>query len=186
MQIFIGAENQLFGLSGCSMIVAPYSAGAEGGRGATVLGAIGVIGPTRMNYARIIPAGRLHRARGQSAPGHTGYRDETMSDTDNRTATDEAPRAARRRSRRRHRRRRRRPRSIQELKDRLLRTLAEMENLRARTQREVEEARKFAVTGFARDLLEVGDNLGRALASVPAEARAAERVHEQPGARAWR
>ena len=46
-----------------------------------------------------------------------------------------------------------------------------MENLRRRTQREVEEARKFAVTGFARDLLEVGDNLGRALASVPAEAR---------------
>jgi len=59
----------------------------------------------------------------------------------------------------------------QELKDRLLRTLAEMENLRTRTQREVDEARKFAVTGFARDLLEVGDNLGRALASVPAEAR---------------
>ena len=59
----------------------------------------------------------------------------------------------------------------QELKDRLLRTLAEMENLRSRTQREVEDARKFAVTGFARDLLEVGDNLGRALASVPAEAR---------------
>ena len=46
-----------------------------------------------------------------------------------------------------------------------------MENLRRRTQREVEEARRFAVTGFARDLLEVGDNLGRALASVPAEAR---------------
>ena len=61
---------------------------------------------------------------------------------------------------------------VQELKDRLLRTLAEMENLRARTQREIEDVRKFAVTGFARDLLEVGDNLGRALASVPAEARA--------------
>ena len=41
---------------------------------------------------------------------------------------------------------------FQELKDRLLRTLAEMENLRGRTQREVEDARKFAVTGFARDL----------------------------------
>lgn len=59
----------------------------------------------------------------------------------------------------------------QELKDRLLRTLAEMENLRRRTQREVEDARKFAVTGFARDLLEVGDNLSRALTSVPQEAR---------------
>jgi heat-inducible transcriptional repressor len=55
VQIFIGAENQLFGMSGCSMIVAPYSAGTEGGRGASVVGAIGVIGPTRMNYARIIP-----------------------------------------------------------------------------------------------------------------------------------
>jgi molecular chaperone GrpE len=94
-----------------------------------------------------------------------------MSDTDNRKATEEAPEqfdgeeppatpppAT--------------AEEVQELKDRLLRTLAEMENLRARTQREVEEARKFAVTGFARDLLEVGDNLGRALASVPAEARA--------------
>lgn len=60
---------------------------------------------------------------------------------------------------------------FQELKDRLLRTLAEMENLRGRTQREVEDARKFAVTGFARDLTEVGDNLARALSSVPAEAR---------------
>lgn len=60
---------------------------------------------------------------------------------------------------------------VAELKDRLLRTLAEMENLRRRTQREIEEARKFAITGFARDLLEVVDNLGRALASVPAEAR---------------
>jgi molecular chaperone GrpE len=60
---------------------------------------------------------------------------------------------------------------FQELKDRLLRTLAEMENLRRRTQREVEEARKFAVAGFARDLLEVPDNLARALAAVPTEAR---------------
>lgn len=55
MQIFIGSESQLFGVSGCAMIVAPYTAGAEGERGASVVGAIGVIGPTRMNYARIIP-----------------------------------------------------------------------------------------------------------------------------------
>lgn len=60
---------------------------------------------------------------------------------------------------------------VAELKDRVLRTLAEMENLRRRTQRDVEDARKFAVTGFARDLIDVGDNLGRALASVPVEAR---------------
>ena len=55
VQIFIGAENQLFGLSGCSMVVAPYRAGEEERRGSKVVGAIGVIGPTRMNYARIIP-----------------------------------------------------------------------------------------------------------------------------------
>lgn len=61
-----------------------------------------------------------------------------------------------------------------ELRDRLLRNLAEMENLRQRTAREVDEARKYAVTGFARDLLDVSDNLGRALAAVPAEAREAD------------
>ncbi len=54
VQIFIGAENELFGLSGCSMIVAPYRTGA-GEDGSRVVGAIGVIGPTRMNYARVIP-----------------------------------------------------------------------------------------------------------------------------------
>lgn len=56
VQIFIGTENQLFGLSGCSMVVAPYAAADEDASGrAKVVGAIGVIGPTRMNYARIIP-----------------------------------------------------------------------------------------------------------------------------------
>ena len=59
VQIFIGAENELFGLSGCSMVVAPYRGGGGGGGGAgerpSVVGAVGVIGPTRMNYARIIP-----------------------------------------------------------------------------------------------------------------------------------
>jgi heat-inducible transcriptional repressor len=50
VQIFIGAENELFALSGCSMIIAPYQNHQE-----QIVGAIGVIGPTRMNYARIIP-----------------------------------------------------------------------------------------------------------------------------------
>ncbi len=54
VQIFIGSETELFGLSGCSMIVAPYRARSPEG-GSRVVGAIGVIGPTRMNYARIIP-----------------------------------------------------------------------------------------------------------------------------------
>ncbi len=50
VQIFIGADNALFGVAGCSMIVAPYTNSRE-----QVVGAIGVIGPTRINYARIIP-----------------------------------------------------------------------------------------------------------------------------------
>jgi heat-inducible transcriptional repressor len=50
VQIFIGADNDLFDLSGCSFIVAPYKSNQN-----QLVGAIGVIGPTRMNYARIIP-----------------------------------------------------------------------------------------------------------------------------------
>jgi heat-inducible transcriptional repressor len=50
VQIFIGAENELFGLGGCSTIIAPYLNAKE-----QVVGAIGVIGPTHMNYARVIP-----------------------------------------------------------------------------------------------------------------------------------
>jgi heat-inducible transcriptional repressor len=50
VQIFIGAENELFNLAGCSMIVAPFSNTRE-----QMVGAIGVIGPMRMNYARIVP-----------------------------------------------------------------------------------------------------------------------------------
>jgi molecular chaperone GrpE len=56
-------------------------------------------------------------------------------------------------------------------KDRLLRALAESENLRRRTERELEERRKYAITGFARELLEVADNLGRALQTIPESAR---------------
>lgn len=50
VQIFIGAENELFGMTDCSMVVAPYR-----DADARFIGAIGVIGPTRINYARIIP-----------------------------------------------------------------------------------------------------------------------------------
>ncbi|MFA6264226.1 MAG: nucleotide exchange factor GrpE [Pseudolabrys sp.] len=60
-----------------------------------------------------------------------------------------------------------------EYKDKLLRTLAEMENLRKRTEREVTDARQYGITGFARDVLAVADNMHRALATIPAEARAA-------------
>jgi molecular chaperone GrpE len=57
-----------------------------------------------------------------------------------------------------------------DLKDKLLRTLAEMENLRRRTEREIADAKAYAVTSFARDMLGSSDNLRRALESVPAEA----------------
>ena len=58
-----------------------------------------------------------------------------------------------------------------ELRDRTLRTLAEMENLRKRTAREVTDARAYGITGFARDVLDIADNLQRALDAVPAETR---------------
>src|SRR6201747_1941014 len=58
-------------------------------------------------------------------------------------------------------------------RDKMLRTLAEMENLRKRTAREVADARAYGITGFARDVLDIADNLQRALDAVPAEARAA-------------
>lgn len=58
-----------------------------------------------------------------------------------------------------------------ELKDRVLRTIAEMENLRRRTEREVADARQYAIAAFARDMLTAGDNLARAIEAVPEEAR---------------
>lgn len=50
VQIFIGSDNQLFNMAGCSLIVGPYRNAQE-----KIVGALGVIGPSRMNYARIIP-----------------------------------------------------------------------------------------------------------------------------------
>ena len=59
-----------------------------------------------------------------------------------------------------------------EARDKMLRTLAEMENLRKRTAKEVSDARTYGITGFARDVLDIADNLQRALDAVPAEAKA--------------
>src|SRR5438046_4138852 len=59
-----------------------------------------------------------------------------------------------------------------EARDKMLRTLAEMENLRKRTSREVADARIYGITGFARDILDIADNLQRALDAVPAEMKA--------------
>lgn len=69
---------------------------------------------------------------------------------------------------------------VADARDKMLRTLAEMENLRQRTRREVADAKTYGITGFARDVLEIADNLQRALDAVPAEARAAA----EPGLKA--
>jgi molecular chaperone GrpE len=65
---------------------------------------------------------------------------------------------------------------IAELKDRLLRAAAETENTRRRLERDKQDASAYAVTGFARDLLGVADNLRRALDAIPADARESESV----------
>ena len=57
-------------------------------------------------------------------------------------------------------------REAAEFKDKLLRTLAEMENLRKRTEREVLDARLYGIAGFARDVLAVADNMHRALETI--------------------
>ncbi|HLQ89831.1 MAG TPA: nucleotide exchange factor GrpE [Xanthobacteraceae bacterium] len=62
-------------------------------------------------------------------------------------------------------------REAAEFKDKLLRTLAEMENLRRRTEREVADARLYGIAGFARDILGVADNMDRALQSLGANLR---------------
>jgi molecular chaperone GrpE len=72
-------------------------------------------------------------------------------------------------------------REVAETRDKMLRTLAEMENLRKRTSREVADARAYGITGFARDILDIADNLQRALDAVPAEAKAAA----DPGIKAF-
>ncbi len=58
-----------------------------------------------------------------------------------------------------------------DFKDRMLRALAEMENLRKRTEREVADARTYGVTSFARDVLQVADNMHRALDAIGDELR---------------
>lgn len=57
------------------------------------------------------------------------------------------------------------------LKDQLLRTMAEMENVRKRAQRDIEDASKYAISSFARELVSVLENLQRAVENIPSEAR---------------
>jgi molecular chaperone GrpE len=59
-----------------------------------------------------------------------------------------------------------------DMRDKLLRTMAEMENLRRRTEREKSDTARYAISNFARDVLTIGDNLRRAVEHVPADAAA--------------
>ena len=63
---------------------------------------------------------------------------------------------------------------ITELKDRVLRDAAEMQNLRRRTTKDVADARAFSIAGFARDMLAVSDNLRRTIDSVPEDDKGSE------------
>jgi molecular chaperone GrpE len=72
-------------------------------------------------------------------------------------------------------------REVAETRDKMLRTLAEMENLRQRTRREVADSKIYGITGFARDILDIADNLQRALDAIPAEAKA----NADPGIKAF-
>jgi len=65
-------------------------------------------------------------------------------------------------------------REAAELKDRLLRTLAEMENLRRRTDREIADSRTYGISSFARDILAIADNMARALQTLRAELKERE------------
>jgi len=63
-------------------------------------------------------------------------------------------------------------RELAETKDRLLRTLADMDNMRKRTEREVADARIYGISNFAREILGVADNMHRAMAALDDELRA--------------
>jgi molecular chaperone GrpE len=63
-------------------------------------------------------------------------------------------------------------RELADTKDRLLRTLADMDNMRKRTEREVADARVYGISNFARDILGVADNMHRAMAALDDELRA--------------
>jgi molecular chaperone GrpE len=98
----------------------------------------------------------------QPAGGQNAAPDEAVPADEPATETAEAPRSPREAEL---------EAELADSKERLLRALAETENLRRRSFRDLEEAHKYAITGFARELLEVADNLSRALVAVPPRAR---------------
>ncbi|MCI5077617.1 nucleotide exchange factor GrpE [Oricola sp.] len=106
----------------------------------------------------ILKKGGKASAEAEASAWATGDAEETSADTDAQGIEDEIA-------------------AIQsenaDMKDRLLRLAADMENLRRRTEREVKDARAFAISSFARDMLGVADNLRRALEHVTEEQREA-------------
>jgi len=90
-----------------------------------------------------------------------GPSDEAAPQPDNQTAATAEPRPSSALER-----------ELAESKDRLLRTLAEMENLRKRTERDIADARNYGISAFARDILNVADNMHRALHALDEELRA--------------
>ncbi|HOO51028.1 MAG TPA: nucleotide exchange factor GrpE [Alphaproteobacteria bacterium] len=67
--------------------------------------------------------------------------------------------------------------ALADTKDQLIRTVADMENLRKRSAREREDALKYSISGFARDLLDVSDTFRRALDSIPADLKEDNRIN---------
>lgn len=86
---------------------------------------------------------------GEAAAAENGEEQEEMSETEVQIAALEAEKQA--------------------LKDQVMRAYADAENLRTRMAQQVDNAKSFAIQGFAKDLLDVSDNLERALAAVPEE-----------------
>ena len=106
------------------------------------------------------PFGEDSAKENKSADASTGASDDTDSDADEESseARLEAPEAEL-------------EAEVADLKDKLLRALAETENVRRRAQRDQEDANKYAIMSFAREIIEVRDNLRRALDAVDDELR---------------
>eukprot|EP00903_Cladosiphon_okamuranus_P015858 g14644.t1 len=134
VRIFIGSENKLFSLSGSSLVVSPYMNADR-----KIIGAVGVIGPTRLNYGRIVPIVDY------TAQLADAYADE-IDEMDDETIEIDALRAER-----------------DGLKDKWMRAMADAENARKRADKQRREAEMYGGSKLARDLLPVYDNMKRAL-----------------------
>ena len=160
VQIYIGADNPLFGVAGCSMIVAPYSNSRE-----QVVGAIGVHRPDADQLCADHSAGRLHRQGDRPACSDevmAGMNDEQNGASDPRRSGARSGGADGRGTARRGRSRARRdqgPAAARARRDR--------ERAPPRRSASAPTRQRYGAANFAKDLLSVADNLRRALASVP-------------------